>query len=311
MSRSPDWSLYRSFLAVLETGSFSAAARALGLTQPTVARHVDELEREIGRDLFVRTPRGLAPTDTGRAMQPHAETVARAIAALQRTATADETGASGTVRVTASEIVAVEWLPPILVRLAREHPGVRVELALSNEAENLLERAADIAVRMFAPTQAALVAKRLPPFHLGFHAHRAYLAARGTPTCLADLAGHDIIGPDRLPIDLESIVGAGAPLPAGFRLATDSFVMQLAAIRAGLGIGICQVEAAARDPDVVHLLPDVVRHALPLYIVMHEDLKSSPRCRAVFDALVEGLGPGRSPGAAAAAAGGTGAEAGC
>ncbi|MFQ3665821.1 MAG: LysR family transcriptional regulator [Sphingomonadaceae bacterium] len=295
MNRAPDWSLYRSFLAVLETGSFSAAARALGLTQPTLARHIDELEREIGRDLFVRTPRGLAPTDAALAMRPHAETIARAIAALRRTATADAATASGVVRVTVSEIVAIEWLPPILVRLAVDHPAVQVELALSNAAENLLEREADIAVRMFAPTQAALVAKRLPPFRLGFHAHRAYLARRGTPRSLAELEGHDIIGPDRLPIDLAALVDGEVPVPAGFRLATDSFNMQLAAIRAGLGIGICQVEAVACDPDVVQLMPEAVRHELPLYIVMHEDLKTSPRCRAVFDALVEGLGPGRAP----------------
>lgn len=301
MNRAPDWSLYRSFLAVLQAGSFSAAARALGLTQPTLARHIDELERDVGRDLFVRTPRGLAPTETGLAIRPHAEAIARAVAALHRTATADSKEARGTVRVTVSEIVAVEWLPPILVRLAAAHPHVRVELALSNEAEDLLEREADIAVRMFAPTQAALVARKLPSFHLGLHAHRAYLEARGTPASLADLAHHDIIGPDRLPIDLESLVGADAPRPASFRLATDSFVMQLAAIRAGLGIGICQVEAAARDPDMVHLLPGAVRHELPLYIVMHEDLKTSPPCRAVFDALVEGLGPGRAIAAGRAA----------
>ncbi|WP_194744381.1 LysR family transcriptional regulator [Thermaurantiacus tibetensis] len=295
MSRPPDWSLYRSFLAVIETGSLSAAARALGLTQPTLARHVDALEAEIGRDLFVRTPRGLVPTDAGAALRPHAESVARAIAALHRTATAGAGDASGVVRVTASEIIAADWLPPILARLSLSHPGVRVELAVSNAAENLLEREADIAVRLFAPRQTALVAKRLPPFRLGFHAHRAYLARRGTPETLADLAAHDLIGPDRLPIDLADFVGKDAPERTAFRLATDSFAVQLAAVRAGVGIGLCLVEAVAGEPDVVPLLAATVRPELPLYIVMHEDLKTSPRCRAVFDALVEGLGPGRRP----------------
>lgn len=226
-------------------------------------------------------------------MRPDAESVARAIAALHRTATADDARASGVVRVTASEIVAVEWLPPILTRLAVDHPAVRVELALANAAGNLLEREADIAVRMFAPTQAALVAKRMPSLHLGLHAHRTYLARRGTPQSLPELVEHDIIGPDRLPIDLAELLGTELPAPPAFRLATDSFVMQLAAIRAGLGIGICQAEAVAADPDIVAILPGHFHHELPLYIVMHEDLRSNPRCRAVFDALVAGLGPGR------------------
>ncbi len=289
-SPKPDWDLYRSFLAVAREGSLSAAARSLGLTQPTLARHVEDLERALGTTLFVRSQRGLSPTDVARDLIPYAETLAATADALIRAASGDGAAIAGTVRISASEIMGAEVLPPILARLRERNPGLAFELVLTNAVEDLMQREADIAVRMVAPSQGALVARHIGRIALGFHAHRRYLARAGTPRTTADLASHALIGFDR---GSAAIRAMAARMPAldglRFALATDSDIAQLAAIRAGFGIGICQVPIAARDPDLVRLLPDAVTLSLDTWIVMHEDLRASPRCRAAFDGLVEGL----------------------
>jgi DNA-binding transcriptional LysR family regulator len=289
MSRDPDWALYRTLLAVLDEGSLSAAARSLGLTQPTVARHVDALEAALGADLFVRSQRGLQPTDLAQSLRSHAQMMATTAASLLRTASGALGKVAGTVRISASDVVGVEHLPPILTRLRRDHPALAIELSLSDRVDDLLAREADIAVRMTEPTQSALLARRLPPLELGFHAHREYLERRGTPTSLADLVAHDLIGYDAETPVLRAMAKQLGPLDRqGFALRVDSNLAQLAAIRAGFGIGLCQVAIGRREPVLTRILPTVAL-PLPLWIVMHEDLKTGARFRAVFDALSEGL----------------------
>ncbi len=289
MNGDPDWALYRTLLAVLDEGSLSAAARSLGLTQPTVARHVDALEAALGGDLFVRSPRGLDPTDLAHALRPQAKIMATTAAALVRTASGTLGAVAGTVRISASDVVGVEHLPPILTCLKREHPGLVIELTLSDRLDDLLAREADIAVRMTQPTQTALLAKRLPSVEIGFHAHRDYLDRRGTPVDMMDLARHDLIGYDMETAALRAMAERLAPLDRrGFALRADSNLAQLAAIRAGFGIGLCQTRIARREPVLVRILPEIAL-PLPLWIVMHEDLKTSARFRAVFDALTAGL----------------------
>ncbi len=289
MNGDPDWALYRTLLAVLDEGSLSAAARSLGLTQPTVARHVDALEAALGGDLFVRSPRGLDPTDLAHALRPQAKIMATTAAALVRTASGTLGAVAGTVRISASDVVGVEHLPPILTCLKREHPELVIELTLSDRLDDLLAREADIAVRMTQPTQTALLAKRLPSVEIGFHAHRDYLDRRGTPVDMMDLARHDLIGYDMETAALRAMAERLAPLDRrGFALRADSNLAQLAAIRAGFGIGLCQTRIARREPVLVRILPEIAL-PLPLWIVMHEDLKTSARFRAVFDALTAGL----------------------
>jgi DNA-binding transcriptional LysR family regulator len=289
MSSEPDWALYRTLLAVFDEGSLSGAARSLGLTQPTVARHVDALEAALGADLFVRSQRGLDPTDLARSLRPQAQVMATTAAALLRTASGSLGAVAGTVRISASDVVGVEHLPPILARLRRDHPALVVELSLSDRVDDLLAREADIAVRMTEPTQTALLAKRLPSVDLGFHAHRDYLERRGMPASMADLSRHDLIGYDAETPALRAMAARLAPLDRqGFAFRADSNLAQLAAIRAGFGIGLCQVRIAQRDPALVRVLLEVAL-PLPLWIVMHEDLKTSARFRTVFDALAAGL----------------------
>ncbi len=287
----PSWEWYRTFLQVLETGSLSAAGRAMGIAQPTAGRHIDALEAALGLTLFTRSVDGYAPTDAALELAPHAAGVAASAAALRRAASGHGDGVRGTVRITASEVIGVEVLPPILTALHEAHPALSVELVLSNRVDDLLHREADIAVRMFRPQQAALVARRAGGIEIGLHAHQRYLARHGTPRTVADLARHMLIGYDRETAFIRSVGRILAPLDrADFRLRADSDLAQLAAIRAGFGIGFCQAALAARDPALHRVLPRAVSFTLDTWVAMHEDLRRSARCTAAFAALAEGLG---------------------
>lgn len=290
MNHALSWDVYRTFAAVLREGSLSGAARVLQLTQPSVARHIDALEKTVGVRLFVRTPRGLSPTDAASELKPYAELLASTSAALLRTAEGRAGEVRGTVRISASEVVGVEHLPSILARLRQRHPDLAIELSLSNALDDLLQRKADIAVRMVRPEQQALVARRIGVVELGLHAHRGYLARRGAPRGMDDLRDHDLIGYDAETPAIRAVVQRFPALERrAFALRVDSDIAQLSAIRAGFGIGICQVPIAASDSELVRVLPRAFSVDLETWIVMHEDLRSSARCRATFDALAEGL----------------------
>ncbi|PWR19011.1 LysR family transcriptional regulator [Zavarzinia compransoris] len=288
MSDEPSWEFYRSFLAVLDEGSLSAAARALGLTQPTVGHHIEGLETALGVPLFTRSPRGLTPTETARLIRPQAAAMAAAAAVLRRRASAGAGAAAGTVRITASDVVGGAVLPPILADLRRREPGIRIELSLSNRAEDLSRQDADLAIRMVAPTQGALVARHIGEIRLGLFAAPDYVARRGLPGSLADLAGHDLIGPDRDTAAIRGVPGAERLNPEGFTLRVDHQVAQLAMVRAGCGIGVCQC-ALALEPALVPVLADDFAPRLPVWLVVHEDLWPSRRIRLVFDALAAAL----------------------
>jgi len=286
----PDWSLYRSFLAVLREKSLSAAARSLNLTQPTLARHIGALEAGIGFELFTRSQQGLAPTEAALELAPYAESFEANTAALLRVASGLGQAVKGTVRISASEIVGAEILPPILAGLRRQHPALEFELVLSNAVDNLLRRDADIAVRMVEPAQDALLARKLGAVGLGFHAHKDYLAHAGTPATLDDLAHHSLIGFDRETPAIRAIrsrVLGAEKLHYSFR--ADSDIAQWRAIKAGFGIGICQIGLARQEPDLLRLLPDTFEFTLGVWLAMHENLRATPRCRAVFDGLASGL----------------------
>lgn len=291
----PGWDLYRSFLEVLRTGSLSAAGRALRLTQPTVGRHVASLEQHLGgRALFTRHRSGLLPTEMAIQLRPYAESIAAAAGALLRAASAKETAISGAVRISASEVIGAEVLPPLLSDFRERHPGVVVELSLSNQTADLLRRDADIAVRMLRPTQKALVAKRIGKTVLGLHASRKYVETHGVPRRLEELADHPLIGFDRVPsvlrpLNLPPLLNLPPSLlRERFTFRCDSDLAQLSAIRAGFGIGICQYGMAI-DPPLVSILPRELRLELEMWVVMHEVLRTTARVKLMFDHLVTGL----------------------
>lgn len=284
------WELYRSFLSVLIEGSLSGAARALGVAQPTVGRHVEALEKSLGLALFTRSQIGLMPTEAALSLRSYAETMQSTAAALERAAASQGTGVRGTVRVTASDVIGVEVLPPIIASLRDEHPDLVLELVLTDRMQDLLRREADIAVRMARPRQELLVARRVGQIELGLHAHRRYLSRYGTPNTIADLADHALIGFDQTTAFIRS---AGKGLSGwrreAFAMRTDNNLAQLALIRCGAGIGVCQAAIARRDDSIVRLFPRHFSLQMETWITMHEDLRNSPRCRVAFDALIKGL----------------------
>ncbi|OYU05157.1 MAG: LysR family transcriptional regulator [Pseudomonas sp. PGPPP1] len=288
MASNIGWELYRSFLGVLKEGSLSGAARQLGITQPTVGRHIAALETALGVVLFTRSPTGLLPTAVAHTLRDHAETMARTAAALERAASAQGDEVRGVVRVSASEVVGVEILPPILTQLRQQHPHLKVELILTNRLSDLLQLEADIAVRMVRPRQEQLLARRVGLIEVGLHARDDYLQQHGIPQHMQDLAAHAVIGFDQENAFIRSLAIKGFERST-FALSSDSDLAQLALIRAGAGIGGCQVQLAKRDPHLHRVLPEAFALKLDTWVTMHEDLRNSPRCRVMFDALVEGL----------------------
>ena len=191
------WELYRSFLGVLKEGSLSGAARALGVAQPTIGRHIAALEKSLGLALFTRSPTGLLPTESALALMTHAESMESTAAALERTAASQGAGVKGVVRITASDVIGVEVLPPVVAHLRQEHPDLKIELVLTNRVQDLLRREADIAVRMTHPKQETLIARRIGRIEVGLHATRQYLANYGAPASVAELTHHTLIGFDQ------------------------------------------------------------------------------------------------------------------
>lgn len=296
------WDLYRSFLAVIQHGSFSAAARMLDLTQPTVGRHIAELQALLdGKPLFTRSPTGLTPTAAAHELRPHAESMAAAVAAFQRAATGEPNRVAGVVRVTASEVIGIEVLPPILAKLRNRYRGLEIELVLSNAMADLLRRDADIAVRLARPQQKSLLARRVGTIALGMHAHRRYLEAHGVPTTDEDLDRHTLIGFDHPPQFLQRYKVGVELKRERFAFRTDNDTAQLAAIRAGVGIGVCQYGLARRDPDLVNVVPDLFRMNLETWIVMHADQRKARHVKTVFDEIYRGVADYAATSAAPAA----------
>ncbi len=277
------------YLMVMRQGSLSSAARALGISQPTARRQIEALEAELGVPLFTRAPSGLLPTEQGTSLLAQAEAAEAALGAFRRGASGSAGGESGTVRITCSEVYGVEIIPKLLFKLMVDFPGLETELVLSNRTEDLLKREADIAVRMVAPKQEALIARKVKPVPFGLYATKEFLKVHPAPKTYQEfVAGGRFIGDDRRDIMARGFQALKLEMPKNIVFRTDSDLGQLAAIRAGLGIGICQNRFAA-PAGLVRVLPDFT-YMLESWIVMHEDLKSMRRVRLVFDYLVKALG---------------------
>ena len=279
----PPWDLYALYLAAMREGSLSAAARSLGITQPTERRQLEKLESALEITLVARTPNGLAPTAAAEAMRTHVEAMEANARALRRSVSGTQE-MDGVVRLSASQVVAAEVLPPMLASLFDAFPDLTVELSPSDANADLLRRDADIAVRMVRPTQQSLVARRIGEVDVGLFAHPRYLATHGTPNAIEDLRAHRLVLGDRDRRLQEGLETSGADL-RGAGLRCDDDRTQLAAVRAGVGIGACQTPLCG---DLVRVLPEF-QIALDVWMVMHEDLRTVPRVRKVFDHLGDAL----------------------
>ena len=295
MSKEPrntfDWALVRSFIAVLDAGSLMGAARALGAQQPTLSRHLAELEAQLGTPLFERTGRGVTPTaaalaiaDAARRMESGTDALAQALAG-RRDAT------TGSVRITTSQVAATWLLPPVLAALQLAEPGLQIELVASNQLSNLLRREADIAVRMVRPAQSSLIARKLADLPIVAAAHRDYLARAGTPRRGADLLQHRLIGYDRDDTITRGFAALGMALPATqFALRTDDQVAYGRLVAAGAGIGFVAQYNIAHWPGVVALpLADVKIPPLPCWLAVHREIRGNRVVRRVYDFLAEAL----------------------
>ena len=287
-----DWSLVQAFLAVAETGSLSAAARELGRSQPTLGRQIRAMEAQLGADLFHRQPRGLALTETGNALLSPARAMREAANAMTLAAAGREERLEGSVRLTASVAVSVFHLPRILTAIRRAEPRIALELVPSDRSSNLLYREADIAIRMYRPTQQDLVTRHLGDTAIGVFASREYAQRRGLPRGVAEVAGHDLIGQDRETQLLEGMQALGLSATRDwFALRCDDVATSWQLIRAGAGIGFIQRSLGQRDPDLVEIDLGVSLPTLPVWLTAHEAMRRTPRIRRVWDLLAEALVP--------------------
>lgn len=285
-----DWNLIKSFVAVAETGSLSAAARRLASSQPTVGRHVAELEQGLDVTLFRRGRRGYLLTEAGAALFERGKAVSEHATAFSRLALGTVEAIEGTVRIAASEVVAACVLPDMLARLGAEEPGIEVEIVASNHVENLLRRDADIAIRMVEPAQQELIARKVTDIALTMCAASAYLDRRGRPGEANDLADHDLVGFDRNDDIVRGFSAMGLRLDrSAFRFRCDNQIVYWEAVRAGNGIGIAQAPLVRREPLVEALLPGLPLPVLPVWLAMHRDVRTSLRLRRVADFLYEEL----------------------
>lgn len=281
-----DWTLTRSFLAVAETGSLSAAARQLHLSQPTLGRHIAELEAALGLPLFTRQPRGLAPTEAASALLPHARTMRDAAANLALAAAGRDADLRGTVRITASRIVAFHILPPMLASLRAAHPGIEVELVPTDTTENLHFREADIALRMYRPTQENVVTRHLTDLPTALYAAHDQIARQGLPTGPDDLLAMDFVGFDRSDLIIRMMAQMGIKRRReDFPIRCDDQLVYWQMVRAGLGIGGMQSMVGDADPAVTRIAPFIPMPALPVWLTAPEALRQTPRIRAVLDHL--------------------------
>jgi DNA-binding transcriptional LysR family regulator len=282
----PDWTLLRSFLAVAETGSLSAAARQLGLTQPTLGRHIADLEASLGSPLFTRIPRGVAPTEAALSLVPAAQDMRDAAARLALLAAGRQESLSGTVRLTASRVVSNYLLPAMLARLRVAEPGILLELVPSDTSENLLFREADIALRMYRPTQEGVVTRHLAELRMGFYATPDYLDRKGRPQTMEDLQGHDVIGFDRSDFMARMMTSLGLQIPAeAFAVRTDDQVAYWNLVRAGCGIGGGQRLIGDPDPLVERVAAFLHLPSLPIWLTAPEALRQNARVRRVMEHL--------------------------
>ncbi|MEO5805891.1 LysR family transcriptional regulator [Devosia sp.] len=290
MNSTPDWSLWRSFSAVVAEGSLSGAARLLALSQPTIGRHIETLEQTLGVALFERSLGGLKPNATALRLYEPVEAARLSLGRAAIMAAGAQEQLAGTVRITASAVVSHYVLPTLLVPIREKYPAISVELVPSDSAENLLMREADIAIRMFRPTQLELIAKRLGELPMVTCAHESYLAKRGTPVEIEELYGHDLVGLDRSDLITAYATKLGFALTREhFAFRTDSQTNLFELIRAGLGIGFGQHQLVRRTPGMVAILPQLPVPALEVWLTTHRELFTSVRIRAIYDALAAGL----------------------
>lgn len=285
-----NWNDLRAFLAVARTGRLSAAAARLEADHTTVGRRIAALEAELGAQLFDRTPGGHVLTPHGERLMPMAETMeSAAIRAAGELGEADQ-ALTGVVRVGAPEGFGSHVIAPLMATLADRHPELEIQLVAMPGLVNLTKREADIAVTLSAPREGRLVSRRLVDYRLSLYAAPAYLEARPPIRTRADMSGHRFIGYiDDLLYAPELDYMHAPDVEVTVRLQSSSLFAQLQAAKAGAGLCVLPDFIAAREHDLVRVLPEAVRLDRSLWLVTHADLRRLARIRAVTSLILEAV----------------------
>lgn len=285
-----DWNRARGFLVTAEEGSLSAAARALGMAQPTLGRQVDALEQELGVVLFERVGRGLTLTPSGVELLDHVRAMGEAANRVSLTAAGQSDAIEGKVCIAASEVYAAHLLPAILKKLRNEEPGINIEVVTSNAPSDLRRREADIAIRNFRPTEPDLIARKISEVPARLYATPEYLNRIGNPKKPYDLQGADFISIDGSGAFLKGMQSMGFNLTdENFPILTENYLVMWEFVKNGLGIGILDGNIGDAEPAVVRVLPDLEPMMFPIWLVAHRELSTSRRIRRVFDLLAKEL----------------------
>lgn len=285
-----DWNRARAFLVTAEEGSFSAAARALGTTQPTVGRQVAALEAELEVTLFERVGHGLELTAAGLALVEHVRAMGEAAMQVSLAAAGRSMAIEGPVCISASEVCAYFELPSIIAGIRAEHPGLQIEVVASNSISDLRRREADIAIRAFRPSEPDLFARKVREQRARLYATPALLAKLGEPLTPERLSRAAFIGFDRTDLLMDGLNALGLSLTAAsFPLISESHLVQWAMARQGLGVCIMPEAIGDADPAVVRALPELPPFTAPTWLTSHRELRTSRRIRLVFDRLAEAL----------------------
>ncbi|WP_299637702.1 LysR family transcriptional regulator [Devosia sp.] len=285
-----DWNRARAFLVTAEEGSLSAAARALGMAQPTLGRQVDALEAELGVILFERVGRGFVLTPSGLELLEHVRAMGQAATRVSLSATGQSQSIEGTVRIAASETHAAMLLPPIIAKLRLAEPGIHLEIVASAKPSDLLRHEADIAIRNFAPTEPDLIAKKIRDVPARLYATPAYLDRIGNPQLPYDLRQADFISIDGSGVFLKGLNALGLSLTErNFPILAENYLVMWELVKHGIGIGIQDGNIGDREPLVRRVLPDFNPFMFPIWLVAHREVNTSRRVRVVFDLLAADL----------------------
>ncbi|MEM0948724.1 MAG: LysR family transcriptional regulator [Pseudomonadota bacterium] len=288
--QSLDWSMVEVFLAVAESGSLSGAARKLGTSQPTVGRQVRDIEERLGTTLFLREPRGMSLSETGAALLEPAHMMREAAGRFANIAAGAGEAVSGTVRITASDFISHYIMPRIIAAIRLSEPDISIDLVATDHTNNLLFREADIAVRMFRPTQLDLITKHVGDMPIALFGAKAYLDRVGRPKTVEDLMDHEWVGYDKDPRMIEGFREAGWPVErAFFRTRCDHHPILWEFVRAGCGLGFVQRPYAAREPLVEEVPISVQLPTLEVWLTAHAALRGTPRIRRVWTLLAQHL----------------------
>lgn len=285
-----DWNLARAFSVTAETGSLSAAARKLGLTQPTLSRQVAALEAALGVTLFERVGKRLALTEAGHGLVEHARAMAAAADAMALAAVGKSQDVAGRVTISATEAVSAYLLPDVVARIRREVPQVTLVIVASDSISDLRKREADIAIRHVRPSEPELIARLVGQMTAHFYAAECWISRNGAPASVADLCDADLLGFEPVDRFCEHLQAAGIPISAdAFRIVSENAVVLWEMVRRGLGVCMMLREIADLIPGIVRVLPDLPGTPVPVWLVSHRELRTSRRVRRVFDILDDEL----------------------